>query len=387
VTTVERYLRLGLQIDRHVEGMVDAYFGPPELAEEVQAADPVDPAALLAEATALVDGLEDGWLRDQVAGLRVYAGVLAGETWSFADEAEGSYGVRPTRTDEAVFAAALGELEELLPGSGPLAERHERWRQSALVPAERIEPTVQAAIEVARAATRELIELPAGEDVQVEIVHDVPWMGFCQYLGDGRSRISVNGDLPFSAIELLHLVLHETYPGHHTERACKDERLVRGRGLLEESIVLVPTPQSLIAEGIAVLAPRLLLEGTAGPDLAAVLEAAGVPFDLDQALAVDRASGPCRWAEVNAALLLHEDGRGDAEVQAYLERWGLLNAEVAAHVVRFFREPSSRTYIVTYPAGRELCDAYVGGEIEAFRRLLTEQVRVGDLRRAARATS
>ena len=35
-TVVERYLRLGLQLDRHVEGTVDAYFGPPELAEEVR---------------------------------------------------------------------------------------------------------------------------------------------------------------------------------------------------------------------------------------------------------------------------------------------------------------------------------------------------------------
>jgi hypothetical protein len=379
-TATERYLRLGLQIDRHVDGMVDAYFGPPELAEDVRTAEPVDPAALLAEARALLDELEDGWLRDQVVGLRTYAGVLAGEDWSFADEAEGSYGVRPTRTDEAVFEAALVELDDLLPGSGSVAERHERWRQSSMVPAEQVEATVQAVIEVARAATRDLIELPAGEDVQVEMVHDVPWMGFCEYLGGGQSRISVNGDLALSAIELLHLVLHETYPGHHAERACKDARLVQGRGLLEESVVLVPTPQSLITEGIAVLAPPLLLEGAAGPDLAAVLEAAGVPFDLEQALAVDRASRPCRWAEVNGAMLLHEDGRSEAEVQAYLERWGLMNAELAAHVVRFLREPTSRTYIVTYPEGRELCGAYVGDDLEAFRRLLTEQVRVCELR-------
>jgi hypothetical protein len=159
-----------------------------------------------------------------------------------------------------------------------VAERHERWRQSSRVPAERVEATVQTVIEVARAATRDLVELPAGEDVQVEIVNDVPWLGFCEYLGDGQSRISVNGDLPLSAIELLHLVLHETYPGHHAERACKDALLVQGRGLLEESVVLVPTPQSLITEGIAVLAPPLLLEGAAGPDLAAVLQAVGVPF-------------------------------------------------------------------------------------------------------------
>jgi hypothetical protein len=57
-----------------------------------------------------------------------------------------------------------------------------------------------------------------------------------------------------------------------------------------------------------------------------------------------------------------------------------MNAELAAHVVRFLREPTSRTYIVTYPAGRELCEAYVGDDLEVFRRLLTEQVRVGELK-------
>lgn len=110
---VERYLRLGLQVGRHVDGMVDAYFGPPELAP----AGDVDPRTLVAAAEALLDELEDGWLRDQVVGLRTYAGVLAGESGSYADEVEGCYGVRPTHTDEAVFEAAHEQLEELLPAT------------------------------------------------------------------------------------------------------------------------------------------------------------------------------------------------------------------------------------------------------------------------------
>src|SRR5918999_4375771 len=126
----ERYLRLGLQLGRHVEGIVDAYYGPPELAAAVDEEPPVDPRTLAAEAETLLDELEDGWLRDQVVGLRTYAGVLAGESRSYADEVEGCHGVRPTYTDEAVFTAAHERLEELLPGAGPLAQRCERWRNS-----------------------------------------------------------------------------------------------------------------------------------------------------------------------------------------------------------------------------------------------------------------
>ena len=35
MTVAKRYLHLGLQLGRHDEGIVDAYFGPPELAAAV----------------------------------------------------------------------------------------------------------------------------------------------------------------------------------------------------------------------------------------------------------------------------------------------------------------------------------------------------------------
>jgi hypothetical protein len=382
-STVERYLRLGLQLGRHDDGIIDAYFGPPELAYAVDAELAVDPRALVTAADALLDELDNGWLRDQVVGLRTYAGVLAGESGSYADEAEGYYGVRPTYTDEAVFAAAHEELEQLLPGDGPLAERYQRWDESIRVPTEQIEPAIAAVIEEARAWTRRLVELPEGEGVRLEIVHDKPWWASCDYLGDLHSRIALNVDLPMSALELLVLSAHETYPGHHTERCSKEHVLVRSRGLLEETLVLTPTPQSLITEGIAVLAPYMLLEADDGAALAAVVHDAGIELDLDHALAVKRALDPCRWAEVNAALMLHEDGATEAEAHAYLERWGLMGPQWATHMIRFMTEPTQRTYILTYAAGRELCRAYVAGDPERYRRLLTEKVRVRDLLEAS----
>jgi hypothetical protein len=377
-TAVERYLRLGLQLGRHVDGIVDAYYGPPELAATVDAEPPLDPRALVAAAELLLDELEDGWLRDQVVGLRTYAGVLAGESGSYADEVEGCYGVRPRWTDEAVFTAAHGRLQELLPGDGPLAERYARWEKSTRVPAEQVERTLAAVIAEARTWTRHLVDLPAGEGIVLEVVRDKPWMASCDYLGALRSRISVNVDLPMSAIDLLVLAIHETSPGHHTERCSKEHVLVRGWGLLEETLVLAPTPQSLVTEGIGNFAPDMLLEGEGGPALASVVHDAGVDFHLGHALAVRRAVEPCRWAEVNAALMLHDAGASEAEAHAYLERWEL-TPELAAHMVRYITEPTQRTYVMTLSAGRELCRAFVAGEPEHFRRLLTEQVRVRDL--------
>jgi hypothetical protein len=73
------------------------------------------------------------------------------------------------------------------------------------VPSERIDRIMVAVIDEARARTRGLVELPAGEDVVLEIVRDKPWLASCDYLGDLRSRIAVNVDLPKSAMELLRL--------------------------------------------------------------------------------------------------------------------------------------------------------------------------------------
>ena len=379
-SAAERYLRLGLQLGRHVDGIVDAYHGPPRAGGRRRGREPpADPRALVSDAEALLDELDDGWLRDQVGGLRTYAGVLAGEHGSYADEVEGCYGVRPLHTDEAVFAAAHERLGDLLPGNGPVAERYRRWEDSIRVPSERIEATLATVIEEARRWTRLLVELPDGEGVALETVRDEPWLAFCEYLGGLRSRISVNVTLPMSALELLVLALHETYPGHHAERCCKESLLVQRGGVLEETIVVVPTPQSVVSEGIATLAPDVLLRGEAGTALGAVVHDAGIELDLAEALAVREALEPCRWAEVNAALMLHEAGASERDVQAYLERWGLMSPELAAHMIRFFGEATSRTYVITYPAGRELCSSFVGSDPKRFRRLLTEQVRVRDL--------
>jgi len=77
--------------------------------------------------------------------------------------------------------------------------------------------------------------------------------------------------------------------------------------------------------------------------------------------------------------MLHDAGATETEVQAYLERWGLLAPDMAAHVIRFLQAPTSRTYIITYLAGRELTRAYVGADVARLGHLLTEQVRVGEL--------
>ena len=78
--------------------------------------------------------------------------------------------------------------------------------------------------------------------------------------------------------------------------------------------------------------------------------------------------------------MIFEDGMSLDDAQAYVQRWTLNTPEQAAQTIRFVTDPTWRAYTITYSAGRELCSAYVGDDPARFRRLLTDQVRVSELR-------
>jgi hypothetical protein len=385
-SAAERYILLGLRLGRHEEGLVDAYYGPEELARQVEAEPLGEPCALVSEAEALFDDLEDGWLRDQVQGLRTYAGVLAGEGMIYSDEVERCYGVRPDRVGTDAYADAHERLDALLPGAGPLAERSEAWQRSRLVPAERVVAVFRDVVEALRERTRTLVELPEGEEAEVVEVRDKPWMADNAYSGGLRSRVAVNVDLPLTGDEVVEIAAHEVYPGHHTESAVKDHRLLHEGDLLEESIQLVPTPASLVSEGIAKTGPGLVLDDELFDRLEAIFRRYGVDEDLRRARAVREARRPLGRTLLDVALLLHEDGGSPEEGQAYFERWAPESREYAAHGVRFLLEPTSRAYAITYSAGHDLCEAWVGGDPSRFVRLLSEHVRVSDLLAAISST-
>jgi hypothetical protein len=374
MSIAEDYILLGLRLGRHVDGLVDAYYGPPELKAQVDADPLAEPDALVADADALLGKLEDGWLHDQAHGLRTYAGVLAGEELSYSDEVEGCYGLRPQRVGTEQYEAVNDRLEELLPGSGPLEARYEKWREERLVPPERVVAAMNDVMALLREETVKVVELPEGEGLVLEEVRDEPWWAFNYYLGDLRSRVVVNLDQPDTADDIVELVMHEVYPGHHTEHAVKEQRFIRDRGEIEESIQMVPTPAALLQEGLAETGPTVLLQGDLLDRLSALLDA-----DLRHQREVREARLPLRRLGLDAALMIHEDGASHDEVLAYLMRWSLLPAERAEHSIRFVTDPTWRAYVINYSAGGELCRAWVDSDPSRFARLAGEHMRVRDL--------
>ncbi|MDX6388619.1 MAG: hypothetical protein QOD85_2421 [Gaiellaceae bacterium] len=378
MTHAQQYLVLGLRLGKHVDGLVDAYYGPAELKEQVDAEPTIAAESLAAEADAMLAELPDSWLYDQVKGCATYAHVLAGDDISYLDEVEGCYGVRPEKTPESVYEAVHARLEELLPGDGSLYERRQAWRDRHLVDGALATPVVNDLLPILRTFTEQLVELPAGEQLTVEPVTDEPWWAFNYYLGGLRSRVVLNVDVPTTGTDLIHLAAHEVYPGHHTEHAVKEHLLMRVRGQIEEGIQLVPTPQAVLSEGIAETGADLLEEPTRAAAYD-VLRKHGIEVNPELSEQISKALEPLRSVGLDAAIMIHQDGASLEDAQAYIERWNLVPPEQARHSVSFATDPTWRAYVVTYSAGRDLCRAYVGGDPARFRRLLTEPVRIGEL--------
>jgi len=379
------YIELGLRLGRHVDGLVDSYYGPAEIKERTDAEELHDPSSLAQDAARLresLNGFEEqrrNWLEAQLSGLETFARKLAGEELSFEDEVERCYGIRPDRSPESEFEGAHRELDAILPGDGSLEERYRAWREEDAIPGEQLEDVVGRMAMELSARTADSVGLPAGETVDFEYVGDKPWAAFNYYLGGLKSRVSVNTDLGMTPDFVMHLVAHETYPGHHVEHAWKEHELLVERGQVEESIVLIPTPQSIISEGIAELGMEIVLGDRQQELTASFVSSTGVNYDAEVSRRALEAREPLGRVGINAAFMMHVDGASADEAREYVMRWALTSEKRAANIVNFITDPMWRSYASTYEDGYGLCNEFVAGDAGRFKRLLTEQLTPGDL--------
>lgn len=389
----ERYIRLGLALGAHLPGYVDAYYGPLGWRSEIEAAGPRPVVGLAEEADDLaraiaaaeMDAGRRDFLARQVRAMQCSLAALSGVTFGLADEAERLYDITPTWTDESVFAEAHHALADLLPPGDSLAERMATRRKALEIPVEQVRALLGEITAELRRRTRARFPLPEDESFEVQFVKDQPWGGYNWYLGDCRSRIDINTDLPLRIAHLTGLLAHEGYPGHHTELANKELQLAQRRGWIEHTIALINSPSCVIAEGIATRALEVLM----GEDeriawQAELFRRAGYAhLDARREHAIDETMRGLVGVGGNAAFLLHDRGAGDDEVVAYIQRWRLAMPEEARKTLAFLTAPRNRSYIFTYHYGGALLDALFAarGDRDAwFTRLLTEPVTPGRIR-------
>ncbi len=359
---VREYLLLGLRFDRLVEGFVDAFTGDPALRRQVDNEPQPDPAVLGRRAAELRAELPHTGLAQprarflavHLSALECSGRVLAGQQMGFVAEVAAYFDVDITPGDPEVYRRAHAEIDRLLPGADPLADRLAAHRRRDEIAPQRLEPAVEALSSALRDRVRARFGLPAQETVHYEVVTDKPWSGFNYYLGDFCSRVAINADLEHRMANLAHLVAHESYPGHHTEHCRKEAGLVRRDHHEEQTIFLVNTPQCLMAEGLADLGLQAAVGAGWGPWAAEILDDLGLRMDGELAERLATATAGLLGVQQDAALMLHDQRADPADVLAYLQRWLLVPEPRARQMLRFLTDPLWRAYTTTYVEGYRL---------------------------------
>lgn len=399
-----RYVRLSLEAGEREPGYVDAYYGPPAWADAAKAK-PRTVAQLRAEADALSRALaalpvatlspearrRRLFLTGQVRAAATRLAMRDGVRFAFADEAEGLFGVRPVLKPLSAYDPVLARLEALAPGPGPLAGRVDALLDRYVVPRDRLEPVMRAAITECRARTVRHITLPPRETFDLEFVTGKSWSGYNWYKGNGHSLIQINTDLPVRVSRAVDLGCHEGYPGHHALNMLLEQRLARGKGWVEFTVYPLFSPQSLIAEGTANYGIHLSFPG--GERQAFETRTLFPLAGLDPA-------GAARLSEVRTAMEalsgarltiaeLYLDGKIDRpRAVALAERYQLLSKARAEQSVAF--TDSYRSYVINYGLGQDMVRARIeraGADPAArwatFERLIAEPTVPADLASAA----
>ncbi|WP_161882676.1 DUF885 domain-containing protein [Deinococcus alpinitundrae] len=381
-----RYIRLAHALDAHSPGFIDGYGGPDDLADRTlrPTTDLASEAgALHHDVQAEPDPSRRAFLVAQTRAMHTLARMLAGERLPYADEVRGLYDIDPVRADLSELDTALKELDAALPGKGSLEEREEAVRSRVTVSPGELLRVAEPILSELRRRTAQQFGLPDGENFSIGLVKNQPWSGYNWPLGNLQSRIDINTDLPVTLTGLPDLLAHEGYPGHHTEHAAKEARLVREKGWFEHGIQLINAPECVVSEGIAVNA----LDAVMTPDEVAawltgdLASVAGIdPDAVREALRLAQLKEKFKGVSGHAAMLLHADGAPEKEVLDLFRHYNAATPQRAQKSLEFIAQPTFRAYIFTYSVGGTLVREAVKRGTVTFGQLLTEPLTPGALR-------
>lgn len=370
----EQYVRLVLDIGQHDPDFVDAYYGPKEWQDAAKKVKP-QLTALKDRSEAIIARLKrvrvpkknsemtlrKTFLQKQLAAASAKINMLMGMRYSFNEEAKRLYDAVPPSFTETYFSNIVKELGKKLPsGTGTVPDRYQQFRNSFVIPKEKLDTVFTAAINECRKRTKRHIALPDNESFVVEYVTNKPWSGYNWYQGNSRSVIQVNTDLPIFIDRAVDLAAHEGYPGHHVYNVLLETELLNKKGWREFCIYPLFSPQSLIAEGsanygIEVVLPsaeRLRFEKEVLFPLAG-LDASRV----EQYYEIQSLFGKLAYAGNEAARGYLDGTLSKEQTLRWLTSYAMFDSARAEQRIKFIEK--YRSYVINYNLGQDLVRAYV----------------------------
>jgi hypothetical protein len=372
----EGYVKLVLEVGKYDPNFIDAYYGPKEWKPKEENL-PFDSTAhtklinvsdsllneleLLSEYSATeLETLRYRYLYKQLFAVKTKIIILNGSVLPFDLESRALYDVSPPEIAEEEFQNTLDELDKLLPGKGDVSERFIQLRKKFEIPKNKIDEVFDAAIKECKSRTSKYINLPPGEKFKVEYVTNKPWGAYNWFKGNLFSIIQIATDFPVHIEGAIGLAAHEGYPGHHVYNVLLEKNLVKDKGWIEYTVYPLYSPQSLIAEGTAVVGEKMLFPGDERIKfekevLFPIANIDTAKADLYyKALALqEKLDG----ASVLAAKNYLNGEWNKEETIDWLQKFQLMTKERAEKYLSFIE--TYRSYVVTYDMGEILIRDYL----------------------------
>jgi hypothetical protein len=371
----ENYVKVVLKVGQFDPDYVDAYYGPAEWKPGSSfKADSSTLKHLDAETDALLDRMESlgkynadelqtlrfRFLYKQMLALKTKIFMLGGGNLSFDQETKALYDAEAPHFNEEHFKKIIDELDKLLPGSGNVTDRFEKFRSQFIIPKDKLDKVFTAAINECRKITLSHIQLPSDENFKVEYVNNKPWSGYNWYKGNSYSLIQVNTDLPIYIDRAVDLAAHEGYPGHHVYNTLLEKNLVRQRNWVEFTVYPLFSPQSLIAEGTANFGIEMAFPGESRIKFEKEVLFPIAGLDSSQAdeyyhalKLVDELSYAGNEAARN---YLNGDWGKDKTIE-WLQKYDLMSKERAEKRIDFINK--YRSYVINYNLGKDIVKNYI----------------------------
>lgn len=269
------YLRIALEIGQFDPDFVDSYFGPGNLKPINNKQKEFNEiifeqlnqriAQLLFELENLTEYPSDilevqryTHLFKQLLACKTRLYILNGMYLSFDEELRAIYDIEVEYKDIEYFDNCLILLDKLLPGRGEIIDRFNTFKEMFRVPEDKIKKIFDVAMYECRQRTSHFIKIPPNEKIEIRFVKNKPWSAYNWFNGNAYSLIEINTDLPIYINRIIDLAAHEGYPGHHLHHTMMEYNNYKKRKWVEFSIYLLFSPYSVIAEGIAGIAPEIL---------------------------------------------------------------------------------------------------------------------------------
>lgn len=248
------------------------------------------------------DALRRAYLEEMVDSLRGLIATFRGDALSYGERVRRCLRVNADPIPRDTIARYTREIDHVLSDlgyvRGSLGERVMAWEKDNQVPPDDVPATLNELLHIARERTEEkLFPLPNGMLEPIG-VRNVPFSAYCDYVS---RRLLVNLDYVYTRSALKHLACHEGFPGHFVHLAVRDQRSRAGEMPPDATLVVTNSASSAVFEGIGENGIYFLdwIEG---------------PSDR-LAMALNRLRSAAR---VNAALMIHQEGKSLDETRTYL---------------------------------------------------------------------